>query len=115
MTYQPANQSTSGLRSTLQSRGPGRPSRIEKARNPRSALIRLLYYLRPFKWALIFIFIFVLIYTILGLLGPYLMGVAIDRFIATKDIAGLVRIALLMLGAYLLNNLFQAIAGWIMA
>jgi ATP-binding cassette, subfamily B, multidrug efflux pump len=115
MTYQPASRSTSDLRSSLQSRGPGRPTRIEKAKNPRNALVRLLYYLQPFKWALIFIFIFVLIYTILGLVGPYLMGVAIDRFIATKDVAGLVRIALLMLAAYLLNNLFQAVAGWIMA
>ncbi len=115
MAYQPPNRSTSELRSALSARGPGRPAKLEKAKNPRTASIRLLYYLKPFKWALIIILIFVVIYTILGLLGPYLMGVAIDRFIATKNIAGLVQIALLMLGAYLLNNSFQAIAGWIMA
>jgi ATP-binding cassette, subfamily B, multidrug efflux pump len=115
MTYQPANQSTAELRSALSSRGPRRPGKLEKAKNPRYASVRLLNYLKPFKWALILIFIFVLIYTVMGLLGPYLMGLAIDRFIATKNVSGLVQIALLMLAAYLLNNIFQAIAGWIMA
>jgi ATP-binding cassette subfamily B protein len=43
------------------------------------------------------------------------MGVAIDKFIATKELAGLAQIALWMLIAYLLNNLFQVVAGWLMA
>ena len=98
--------------------GPRRPmmiGRIEKARDARSALTRLLPYLRPFRIALILIFALVLIYTLLGLFGPYLMGVAIDRFIAGKDPAGLARTALLMLAAYLLSNLFQVVANWLMA
>ncbi len=89
---------------------------IEKARDPRRALTRLLRYLGPFKavlahrrrrWCVI--------YTLLGLVGPYLMGGAIDQFISTKQAAGLAGIALLMLAIYLLNNLFQAIANWVMA
>jgi ATP-binding cassette subfamily B multidrug efflux pump len=98
--------------------GPRRPSsqrRIEKAQDPRSALVRLLPYLQPFKNALVAVFSFVLIYTLLGLLGPYLMGVAIDQFIAGKDPAGLARVALLMLVVYVLSNLLQAIANWMMA
>ena len=43
------------------------------------------------------------------------MGVAIDKFIATKDAAGLVKIAIWMLVVYLLNNLFQAISAWLMS
>jgi ATP-binding cassette subfamily B protein len=88
---------------------------IEKAANPRKAVTRLLVYLKPFKVLIGLVLLFVLIYTLLGLAGPYLMGVAIDKFISNKDTAGLVRIALLMLAAYLLNNLFQALANWIMA
>ncbi|HET7376846.1 MAG TPA: ABC transporter ATP-binding protein, partial [Anaerolineae bacterium] len=61
------------------------------------------------------VFAFVLIYTVLGLFGPYLMGVAIDQFIVTKEATGLIQIALAMLIVYVLNNLFQAIANWIMA
>jgi ATP-binding cassette subfamily B multidrug efflux pump len=104
----------SGFRSSMQRR-PADPGKIEKARDPRNALMRLLPYLYPFKVVLILVLAFVLIYTVLGLIGPYLMGVAIDKFIATKDAAGLVKIAIVMLVVYLLNNLFQAISAWLMS
>ena len=115
MSSQPMSQSTSEIRSRFQSRGPGRPAKIEQAQDPRRALARLLPYLLPYKTILILVLVLVLLYTILGLIGPYLMGVAIDKFIGGKDPVGLGRIALLMLGAFLANNLFQAIANWIMA
>jgi ATP-binding cassette subfamily B protein len=95
--------------------GGGRPAKIEKARDPRRALARLVPYLTAFKAGLILVMGFVLIYTSLGLVGPYLMGRAIDQFIGGKDIAGLVKICIWMLAAYLLSNIFQAIANWIMA
>ncbi|MCJ7432898.1 MAG: ABC transporter ATP-binding protein/permease [Anaerolineales bacterium] len=103
-----------GVRTSMQRR-PADPGKIEKARDPRNALTRLLPYLNPFKLLLILVLVFVLIYTLLGLVGPYLMGVAIDKFIATKDVAGLVKIAIIMLAVYLLNNLFQAISAWLMS
>jgi len=43
------------------------------------------------------------------------MGVAIDRFIGARQAAGLAGIAAWMLAAYLLHNLFQAVASWVMA
>jgi ATP-binding cassette subfamily B multidrug efflux pump len=89
--------------------------RIERARNPRNALARLLPYLAPFKLQLAFVLVCVVIYTLLGLAGPYLMGRAIDGYITTKQAGGLVGIALLMLAAYVFNNAFQAAANWIMA
>jgi ATP-binding cassette subfamily B multidrug efflux pump len=115
MSYQPTNQGSSDLKSQLVRRGPGRPARFEKAKNPRQALLRLLFYLKPYKLAMGLVLAFVVIYTLLGLLGPYLMGQVIDKFIGGKDPAGLVRTALLMLGAYLATNLFTAFANWIMA
>ena len=95
--------------------GPGRPGRIEKARDPRHALKRLLPYLAPFRRRLLTVLALVLTYTLLGLAGPYLMGVAIDRFISTKTADGLARIALAMLTAYVLSNFFQFLAAAIMA
>ena len=89
--------------------------KIEKAKNPRNALNRLLPYLLPFKSRLIIVVALVLIYTLLGLGGPYLLGVAIDKFIYAKDIPGLIHIAVIMLAVYLLYNIFQAVSGWIMA
>ncbi|MBK7453934.1 MAG: ABC transporter ATP-binding protein [Anaerolineales bacterium] len=110
-----SNQSNqSGFRPGLQRR-PGDPGKIEKARDPRNALMRLLPYLNPFKLILILVLVFVLIYTLLGLIGPYLMGTAIDKFIATRDAAGLMKIALAMLVVYLLNNLFTALSAWLMS
>jgi ATP-binding cassette subfamily B multidrug efflux pump len=103
------------MRTRLSARGPGRPARFEKAQNPRRALIRLLGYLKNFKLTMLLVLVFVVIYTLVGLLGPYLMGQAIDKFISGNDPAGLLRTAIYMAGAYLATNAFQAVANWIMA
>ena len=102
------------VRSSMQPR-PSRPGKIEKARNPRRAMTRVVLYLKPYMLSLGLVTGIVLLYSVLGLGGPYLMGVAIDKFIGGKDLAGLVRTALLMLAVYVLGNLFQVIANWIMA
>jgi ATP-binding cassette subfamily B multidrug efflux pump len=88
---------------------------IEKAKNPKQALERLLPYLKPFSLPLIGVMVCVVVYTLLGLVGPYLMGLAIDRFIDGKDPHGLLNLALLMLLTYFLFNVFNAIANWVMA
>jgi ATP-binding cassette subfamily B multidrug efflux pump len=97
--------------------GRGGPFRrtVEKAKNPKQALVRLLPYLLPFRLGLIGVVACVIIYTLLGLVGPYLLGLAIDRFIAGKDPKGLLNLAILMLLTYFLFNGFTAIANWVMA
>ncbi len=115
MSNQTTHQLPSDYRSRMQGRGPGRPAHFEKAHDPRHAMQRLLQYLFPFKIAISLVLLFVVVYTLLGLLGPYLLGLAIDKFIGGKDSAGLIRLALLMLGIYLLSNFFQAAANWVMA
>jgi ATP-binding cassette subfamily B protein len=103
------------FRARMVGRGPAQPGKIEKARDPRRALARLLPYLGPYKAAMVIVLGFVLVSTILGLIGPYLMGRAVDRFIATKDAAGLRGIALWMLVVFVLGNLADAFSGWMMA
>jgi ATP-binding cassette subfamily B protein len=115
VTATPPGHGTSDLRARMQPRGVFRPAVIEKARDPRRAVVRLARYLIPYKRAIALVLGLVLGTTLLGLLGPYLMGVAIDRFISTRQVAGLAGIAAWMLAAYLLNNLFQALANWQMA
>jgi ATP-binding cassette subfamily B multidrug efflux pump len=116
MSYQSSSRSGGNdVRASMQMRGPRNLGKIEKAKDPRSTLNRLVRYFGNFKWALLMVFVFIVIYTVLGLLGPYLMGVAIDQFIARKDVAGLIHTVVLMLGTYVLSNLFQAIANWTMA
>ncbi|HSJ58146.1 MAG TPA: ABC transporter ATP-binding protein [Anaerolineae bacterium] len=115
MSYQPQGQGASSARSLLGGRRPASPGKIEKATDPRRTLARLLPYLGPFKVSMGLVLVCVVLYTLLGLASPYLMGLAIDRYIATQDLSGLAPLALTMLVAYLLANLFQAAADWTMA
>jgi ATP-binding cassette, subfamily B, multidrug efflux pump len=115
-----SNQNSSGSgddrpRMGMAGRGPMHVSKIEKAHDPRRALLRLLPYLRPFTPQMILVFIFVTLYTGLGLAGPYLLGVAIDDYIIPGDLPGLGRLAVIMLVVYLLFNLAHAAGNWIMA
>jgi ATP-binding cassette subfamily B multidrug efflux pump len=102
-------------RAQMVRRGPGMPGKIEKASNPRLVLVRLASYMSPFRLTLVVVMLLILISTLLGLLTPYLMGLAIDNTIATKDAAGLVVIAIWMLVVSLSGNLADAISGWLMA
>jgi ATP-binding cassette subfamily B protein len=97
--------------------GPGRHGgmRIEKARDVRGALYRLLARLRPYRGALALVFVLVLLSSLLSLLGPILMQIAIDGFIRTGDLVGLGRVVLAMLAAYLGSWLLTAVQGTIMA
>ncbi|MBN1660673.1 MAG: ABC transporter ATP-binding protein [Anaerolineae bacterium] len=115
MSYQSPPGGTGSARALLGGRRPASPGRIEKARDPRRTLARLLPYLGPFKVRLGLVFACVVVYTLLGLAGPYLIGVAIDRYIVTGELGGLAPLAGMMLAAYLLTNLFQAVADWTMA
>ena len=91
------------------------PGKIEKPKNSTAAVHRLLRYLSPFRPKLLVVAILVVLYSLLGLSGPYLIGLAIDRFMVEKNVAGVEKIALLMLLLYLIYNLFQLITGWVMA
>jgi ATP-binding cassette subfamily B protein len=116
MADQTTTQSNaSEIRSRMMHGGPGRPGKIEKARDPRRALIRLIPYLKPYTFILVIVFTFIMGSTVLGLIGPYLMGQAIDKFIAVKKISGLATIAIWMLVVFVLGNFCDAASGWMMA
>ncbi len=71
-----------------------------KIKDARATLWRLWRYLERQQGALGGVIVLVIITTVLDLLVPYLIGVAIDRYIATGDLGGLARLALLMAAAY---------------
>jgi ATP-binding cassette, subfamily B, multidrug efflux pump len=95
--------------------GPRGGVRIERAKDTRATLRRLGSYLLPYRGQLLGVCGSVVCYTLLGLFGPYLMGVAIDRYVAARDASGLARTAGLMLAAYLGGNLLQLAGNWVMA
>lgn len=87
---------------------------IERAQNVRSAFTRLLAYLKPFQSQLVTVIILVVASTLLSLIGPYYIGIAIDQFIATGDLNGLLEITLLLLVVFLGQAVTSMGSGWIM-
>jgi ATP-binding cassette subfamily B multidrug efflux pump len=73
----------------------------EKSKNPRGTLRRLGTYLKPQRWVLLGVAFLVILTTLVDLLGPYLMGQAIDRFINKGDLPGLARLIGLMILTYI--------------
>lgn len=97
---------------------PGPPGPPPRAKDPRGTVGRLARYFAPFRSALLVVAACIVVYTLLGLVGPWLMGVALDRFIGSHDSHdshGLAVVAGLMLASYLASNLFQLLASWLTA
>lgn len=114
MAYERPIPTSQDVRTSMQRRN-ARPGKIEKAKDPRRALSRLLPYLAPYKGRFALVVIFVVLFSALSLAGPYLMGVAIDRCLGGKDLPGLLKTVLFMLAAYLASNAFQIAANWLIA
>jgi ATP-binding cassette, subfamily B, multidrug efflux pump len=112
-------------RPTPSMRGPGGRmmggGRIERARDVRGATLRLFNYLSPYRWGLAIIGLLVVASTLLGLAGPYLLGLAIDVVAdalapgQTLDSGLLGYYALLMALTYLGGWVVQSSEGIIMA
>ena len=77
---------------------------VEKSKNTRGTLLRLWGYLRRQTLPLAFSTVLVIITAIVGLLGPFLMGKAIDTYIDRGDLAGLARLLGLMLLTYVIAS-----------
>jgi len=75
----------------------------EQAKNVRGTLLRIWTYLSRETWALALTALLVAATSGFGLLGPYLMGKAIDDHILKGDLKGLVRTAAMMVGVYLIT------------
>jgi len=74
----------------------------ERAKDTGSTLRRLLGYLRPYRGSFVLVFVLATFATATALLGPYLMGLAIDKVVAREGVGALLRIVGVMLGAYLI-------------
>ena len=95
--------------------GPGAMGAIEKPKDAKGTLLRLLSYLGEYRLLLVIVTVLTIGSTLLNLAGPYLQGVAIDQFIIGADRAGLLRIVLLIAGTYIAGALASMGAGYVMA
>jgi ATP-binding cassette, subfamily B, multidrug efflux pump len=85
---------------------PGPPMALlqgaEKSKDAGKTLLRLWRYLQRQRWLLVGVVFLVVLTSAVDLLGPYLMGLAIDTFISKADLAGLARLLGWMVAAYVL-------------
>ncbi len=96
-------------------RGPkGMSGPAEKAKDWKGTLLRIWRYMEKQKGALIASVIFVVISTLLGLAGPYLIGVIIDHYIIPKDIGGTLRFLVLLAVIYIAAALFTWLQSYTM-
>jgi ATP-binding cassette subfamily B protein len=75
---------------------------VQKAKDTRGTMRRLGNYLRQQTGGLLGVITLVTITTGFSLLGPFLMGKAIDDYMLAGDLPGLTRIVLLMVGVYVI-------------
>ena len=94
--------------------GPGRRGKVEKAKDPRGSVRRLLGYLSMYKGHIAIAIVLTIISTLLSLVAPYFMGMAIDQYIIPRDWNGLVRISLVLTSVYLLAATTDMAVGWMM-
>jgi ATP-binding cassette subfamily B multidrug efflux pump len=87
----------------------------ERARDTRTTLRRLWEYLKHQWVGLIGTAVLVAVTTGGELLGPYLMGRAIDEYILVGDLQGLFHIVLLMVGVYVTTSLTTWLQTYVMA
>ena len=97
----------------------------EKAKDFKGTTRRLLAYMRPYRFQLIFICIFAVLSTIFSIVGPKILGNAttlLAEGLAGKytsqgsiDFAGIFRILRNLTIIYLLSALFNYLSGWMMA
>lgn len=101
----PASQSNPNIMS--RGRGPrGFRGPVEKARDRKGTIKRIWLYMEKEKVALVASIICVILATLLGLLGPYLIGIIIDEYIIPKDITGTFKHLFLLAAVYLLTAVF---------
>ncbi|BCM88652.1 putative ABC transporter ATP-binding protein [Abditibacteriota bacterium] len=97
--------------------GPGQRSMepVKRAKDTRATLLRLWGYLSRQKASLLLAALFVAAAAGLTLMGPYLLGRAIDGTILQRDLPGLARLCTLMLLVYALSSLATWAQNYIMA
>ena len=94
--------------------GPHGRFATEKPKNAKKTLIDIWNYIKREKRGLTVVCLLVTIGTLLGLLGPYLQQVAIDKYLVPKKINGLLLIVIVMLMVYVTNAVINLLQSFLM-
>lgn len=95
-------------------RGPRMAGPAEKAKNQKTTLARIWYYVKQQKIGLYFSIFFVIASTFLSLVGPYMIGHIIDEYILKKDIGGTIRLGILLAVIFTVASIFTWLQTYVM-
>lgn len=87
---------------------------IVKAKDSKGTLKRIWNYMKKEKTPLVVSIIIVILTTLLGLVGPYMIGVIIDDYIIPRDISGTVKMAGILAIVYVVFSLFTWFQSYLM-
>lgn len=79
--------------------------KAKRATNTKATIKRILSYLFAYKWKLTFVIFMVLVSSSFALLGPYLIGMAIDDFIVAQKVDGLLLLIIWLILIYFIYSL----------
>jgi ATP-binding cassette subfamily B protein len=101
----PASQANPDMMN--RARGPrGFSGPVVKAKDRKGTIKRIWVYMEQQKTALISSIIFVILSTLLGILGPYMIGKIIDEYILVKDLTGTFRLLAFLAIIYIATAVF---------
>ncbi|CAM5216425.1 Multidrug ABC transporter ATP-binding protein OS=Lysinibacillus sphaericus OX=1421 GN=LS41612_10285 PE=4 SV=1 [Lysinibacillus sphaericus] len=86
----------------------------EKAQNQKTTLLRLWHYIKQQKVELYFSVFFVIASTFLSLAGPYLIGHIVDDYIMKKQVAGAIRLGIVLACIFTVASLFTWLQTYVM-
>lgn len=92
-------------------RGPMHQVPKVRAKHTGATIKRIWNYLNKQRTALLSVYIFTVLSSLIALVGPYLIGVTIDDYIVPRNYTGLIQICLIMLAIHL----FGALVTWVQA
>ncbi|MDD2333812.1 MAG: ABC transporter ATP-binding protein [Mesotoga sp.] len=94
--------------------GAGRARPVQKPKNSKQTVLRLVGYFRNEKRGLILAIAFTILATGASVFGPFLLGVAIDKYMLVGDMAGLAMISIVMAAVYISSSFFLWLQGYTM-
>lgn len=86
----------------------------EKAKNQKATIRRIWTYLKNERIGLISAIVFVILSSILSILGPLIIGIIIDQYILPKDIAGAIRMIVLLAAIYVVGAMLTWLQTFVM-
>ena len=112
-------------------RGHGRRMRgvIEKPKDFKGTMIKLVRYLKPYRFLIILVLIFAIVSTILSVIIPKILGDITNKIVSGMellkntglsqgggiDFKAILYLIEILIGIYLINALFSYLQGWIMS